>query len=340
MKLPHRLPTDHDHRARLAALVVAKLVAEITAGMKATPHGRRLWRHPPPKNPLWFSRPGGLSLEERKARGRILGPEVKIRNARGIDRYKKLLHMRFEEIGREVMRNITQTVHRSYAGRRKDNVSQSELASWMFDRQRWYGILGTDNKLMGADRLLEAAEEFYEDLGVIGAFDVMDPRVLRFLSENARRAGWAITDSTYRTIMQELGRGAAEGLSIPNLRNALMEALDFLTRDRAELIARTETMKASNQGLLEGMRQSGVVIAKEWLATEDDRVCEFCESLDGAIIGLEEDYFGEGDVVSVEGASMALDYEDISAPPLHPDCRCTLLAVVDESYMEATGTEG
>jgi hypothetical protein len=45
-------------------------------------------------------------------------------------------------------------------------------------------------------------------------------------------------------------------------------------------------------------------------------------------VGLDEVYFAKGDKLLVDGQEMDLSYEDTSGPPLHPNCRCRLKAVL------------
>lgn len=88
-------------------------------------------------------------------------------------------------------------------------------------------------------------------------------------------------------------------------------------KQRGQLIARTETMRAANDGQLTSWRtlvERGLLddnrYEREWLAIvpSDGRTCPICESLDGirAPIG--------GDYAPAEAKGGA---------PQHPDCRCT-----------------
>ena len=72
---------------------------------------------------------------------------------------------------------------------------------------------------------------------------------------------------------------------------------------RATLIARTETLRAHNEGRKVFYRQVGITKVR-WLIADDSRTCPICRALDGKVFGIDE----------VEG------------PPKHPGCRCTLFA--------------
>jgi SPP1 gp7 family putative phage head morphogenesis protein len=88
---------------------------------------------------------------------------------------------------------------------------------------------------------------------------------------------------------------------------------DRLLKQRAETIAHTESMRASNQGQIELWNQAiedGMLDGtegKRWVATPDKVVCDICADLDGETVGLDEE-FSTG--------------ED---PPQHPNCRCTVV---------------
>jgi len=78
------------------------------------------------------------------------------------------------------------------------------------------------------------------------------------------------------------------------------------------MIARTETIWAYNEAALnmfESAGVEGVALDVEW-STAGYGVCEKCQEL-------------EGQVYSIEEARKS------HHPPLHPNCRCALIPVVD-----------
>lgn len=97
---------------------------------------------------------------------------------------------------------------------------------------------------------------------------------------------------------------------------------DELIAYRAETIARTESMKAANQGQLDGWRQAeaeGVIpgeAKREWLITNDERLCPTCAPIPArGPVGLDEAF--------IDGHGTA-----IMNPPAHPSCRCTVSLVL------------
>ncbi len=137
------------------------------------------------------------------------------------------------------------------------------------------------------------------------------------VSYAARRSGELITaiDETTRTNVRELiGQGIEEGWTNAEFSAHLSDSFTF-DGARADMIARTETAFAENAGTLDGWKASGLVSEKKWLP--DAEACEICLEL-GALgpIPLDEDFDTEDD--SVDG------------PPAHPNCECTLIAVLAE----------
>ena len=56
--------------------------------------------------------------------------------------------------------------------------------------------------------------------------------------------------------------------------------------------------------------------------------CEFCSGMDGKIVELDDDYFDKGDEYKVGDNSLNLDYDDVGEPPLHSNCRCTIIPII------------
>jgi hypothetical protein len=93
------------------------------------------------------------------------------------------------------------------------------------------------------------------------------------------------------------------------------------------MIARTEISFAHNRGTLEGYKQAkenaDIHVMKEWMV-DPVEPCDIClDNRDDGPIDLDED-FSSGD----------------SEPPAHPNCECTLVAVVPEEDAPADDGEG
>lgn len=168
-------------------------------------------------------------------------------------------------------------------------------------------------------------------LGVGGTIDLTSRTAVEYL----RRYGGVLIKEIDETTLDQLRKTLAEGFDlgegVDKLKVRVRGIFKEATTRRAVMIARTESLKASNAATVEAYRQSGVVEAKEWLTERDDRTCPFCEELDGKVISLNDDYFKQGDTFTVSGQTMSFDFSDVGEPPAHSQCRCTTIPVLIKS---------
>jgi len=130
----------------------------------------------------------------------------------------------------------------------------------------------------------------YAELGVSGSFDVTNPEVIKWIKKRAGELIKSIGNTTLEKLKKTLAEGVANGEKIPSLASRVSEVYDGAKGYRSKLIARTETIKASNSGAYEAYKQSGVVEKKQWLATMDDRVRDEHAAMNGEIVGLNETF--------------------------------------------------
>ena len=123
-------------------------------------------------------------------------------------------------------------------------------------------------------------------------------------------AAYAITDSLRAGIQELTAQAIDEGWSADTLAEKVGELGNF-SDARAEMIARTEIIRANNQGHMVSFKEAGVE-RKAWSTAEDGDVCEICQgNEDQGPIPIDDD-FDSGD----------------DAAPAHPQCRCTIVAII------------
>lgn len=122
-------------------------------------------------------------------------------------------------------------------------------------------------------------------------------------------AKWQITESTRDMLRVDVTQALTEGWSNDILAAKLAQNYGF-SDARAMVIARTETIRASNAGALASYQAAGTE-EKQWTTAEDDKVSEDCaHNGDQGPIPI-YDAFDSGD----------------QAPPAHPNCRCVIVPV-------------
>jgi HK97 family phage portal protein len=172
----------------------------------------------------------------------------------------------------------------------------------------WVKVLVTQNKKSLTTATLYAGREALRNLDSDRQFTIENPRAVEWLRDNALTHARSVLDTIKEEVRNRIATGVSEGRSINEIAEHIGEFFDEQSQWRALRIARTEVISGYAEGSIEGYRQSGVVKGKRWLTANDDRVDDECaeNEADGAI-GLESN-FSTGH----------------SAPPVHPNCRCTL----------------
>jgi SPP1 gp7 family putative phage head morphogenesis protein len=137
-----------------------------------------------------------------------------------------------------------------------------------------------------------------------GVTDAMDQQLSRVLAQ-----GIADGDGPRLIARKMVGviTGRGEELGIKDSLGRWIPA-----KRRAEILARTEIIRAHHVATIQEYRNWGVVgvhVKAEWSTAGDSRVCEQCASLEGKIFTLDE----------IEPMI-----------PLHPNCRCISLPVLEK----------
>jgi len=182
------------------------------------------------------------------------------------------------------------------------------------------------------DLLVAQSAEAFAFVGQDRQFDPTDGAITRYFAVRAFRFANPVTRETNRQLRAALAEAINAGDSIPKIRKRVEQLFSDIEVYRSERIARSETIRASNYVTQEAWQESGVVTGKEWLTADDERTCPYCAPLDGKVVDLDADYFKRGTTLTgPDGRTLELNYEDVEHPPLHVNCRCTLVPVVVKS---------
>ncbi len=219
--------------------------------------------------------------------------------------------------------------------RRKDASTFIEFEKAMAEYMDMHGIEEWELLFLPlfAGLMADQAVLLAETLGVV-AWDIANPEVQAFISEYSFKFADKIGATTKEGLRGLVGQAQVEGWSINKLRDELGGIYRGWDKTRAEMIARTETIRSSNAGAVMSYRQAGIEY-KQWFTAQDGKVCGFCQEMHGKIVGVSENYWAMGDTMDVDvpdenPITMTFTYEDVGEPPLHPNCRCTILPVVEE----------
>lgn len=150
-----------------------------------------------------------------------------------------------------------------------------------------------------------------------------------FIQNNLQRMASTVNQETIDALSKTLAEGMQNGESLSKLAKRVNGVYEQAKGYRAERIARTETLKGSNQATLFAYKQAGFVTAMKWYAQPGH--CPICDSVDGKTVNLNESFFEVGQAVDYEQdgetKQYEVSYETVQTPPLHPNCRCTIVPV-------------
>jgi len=175
------------------------------------------------------------------------------------------------------------------------------------------------------DATTQAAEDAAADLpdGAVPAamLKVVNDKAVAYAQGHTGSLVKGIDEATRKYLAADVIQCLNEGLSTAELAELLVDGYAF-SDARAETIARTEANNALNQGTMTTWQESGVVSGKTWIV--GDGCCDDCADLDGETVDLDEDFPGDvGD-----------------APPGHPNCRCSMTAVLSDDSNSESNSEG
>ena len=174
------------------------------------------------------------------------------------------------------------------------------------------------------------AEQWFDDYMMQFAQEIMQTTegALNGLLQQGMREGWSIP-----TMSKHLDSVFSQWMTGDLTPAEFSWFEERMPRYRRDMIARSETIKASNRGSEHLFADWGVE-GKEWLTEKDARTCDWCLAMNEKVIGVNEAFFAKGSVFTVEGQdaegkpvpqTIRLNYESVTSPPLHPQCRCTIL---------------
>jgi len=145
--------------------------------------------------------------------------------------------------------------------------------------------------------------------------------------ENLQSVGADAAD----TVRETLTDGLAEGINPREMARRLTKEVRTIQHTQAEVLARTEVLHSYNTSALDRYERAGVdgvSVSGEFTTADDSRVCPLCDSIEGATYGIDEMREATFTFEPGENGPDHLEGEYPVRPPIHVQCRCTVLPVV------------
>lgn len=173
--------------------------------------------------------------------------------------------------------------------------------------------------------IIELMQAQSEDVAnfITGEKLVISPEMRKVVDTKILKIAGVYNADTIKALQSTLTDGQAAGESLAKLKGRVESVYVDAKGYRAERIARTESLRSSNETAEEVYKQNGFSTVK-WFANPG--ACSTCESLDGQTKSIGGNYANIGDVITGnDGSQMRIEYDDIGTPPLHPNCTCSLV---------------
>ena len=154
--------------------------------------------------------------------------------------------------------------------------------------------------------------------------------LLQIITENTEKMAKNFNDETLAKLNATLSEGVTNGESLSKLKKRVEAVYSKAKGYRSLRIARTETLKASNDATNQAYEQTGYVKEKKWYANPGH--CKQCEAFDGKSITLKSSFLAQGETYTYQDEdgnekTVENSYDSVDNPPLHPSCRCTIIPV-------------
>ncbi len=115
-------------------------------------------------------------------------------------------------------------------------------------------------------------------------------------------------------IIDAIVSGVQRGDSIPAIADAIRSDFANFTKMQTERIVRTEVLRTSQLASIDAWKQTGVVVGKQWLVSPG--ADEQCKVYDGKVVSLKGKFYDTSEFAN-------------GNPPIHPNCRCVLLPILE-----------
>lgn len=202
------------------------------------------------------------------------------------------------------------------------NASAKSYEEWLFnikeDSERLSELL--------LPIFVELAEAQIEDVAhfITGELITVTSELRTIMETDIKQISGVFNSDTLTQLQKTLAAGQADGESLVSLKKRVEKVYTDAKGYRAERIARTESLRMSNATAEQVYKANGYTQV-QWFINPG--ACEFCKTFAGRTKTIGTNYVSLGDVISAGDKQMKNDYRDISTPPLHPNCTCSLIPV-------------
>lgn len=234
----------------------------------------------------------------------------------------------FAEQEREILGRIKQKSLNGIHGH-SGIVEKDVDMNLVFDFDKWVAQFyktGYPLEAMSVGEGINNAKQYIKDnFGAESLLTLESDTVARFLQSKTMKFAKDVNQTTREAIRHAIDEALGEGETIDEIARRVKGVFEKASRFRAQMIARTETIGASNQGTLMAYKDAGIPLKKKWFAAMDERTRDSHKRAHKlAAVDLDKPFVFEGEKGTVRMNAPG----DPNGPPEEViQCRCTLIPV-------------
>lgn len=221
----------------------------------------------------------------------------------------------FRDVASRIIRREKADVLRQ-ADNLLNNRNLSAFREWLSDFYSKHREFVEKNMLPPLSSLAEAIESSVAE--ELDADTNSQEKIQRFLDDYNDTLARRYTATNAGNLLQVIEQAEEEG---EDEYEALEQEFERWEDFRAEDVARNETVKLTGAVTRVAMAAAGVT-KLAWRNTGHD-TCEFCQELDGKVVGIESPFLADGDSITSDDGKMKVTGPKFH-PPVHHGCVCTL----------------
>lgn len=334
------VPEDHTRKLEIAKngsiIGLTENEKRELVGYEQIPQGETVWR---PMNLVEYTTKGATR-------------KVMFKKAEAIDETAIVkAHKENEHIRKESYRSSHEALQKRY-----EEIAMSEMKSFLSDqnarvkenlapkkglKEIMFNKTEEDKQL--ENTLTPIVTQLYVETGALvinflgqqDDFTPLNTDVTDYITQQVKKLAGAFNEQTQDQLLATLTEGFTEGDSVA----AIAKRIDKVYQEagafgydgkngyRAERVARTEIIRSNNHAAQESYRQLGVT-RKEWFSNPG--ACPQCVAMDGRTVGITQNFLQKGEqYLDADGKEHTNSYENVAHAPLHSNCRCTIISVID-----------
>jgi len=277
--------------------------------------GGRAMPGPSVPSAILFEAPSAVMIEEPIIKERSL---VEQRAKQVESRYKLMKRYRkvFEEAAGRIVKRECQDIRaaaKKYLAKREAGMFGTWLETF------WAEQTETSERLMIP--VASAYAEMIADSAVdeVGGELDSSANVERFITAYVKEFAKRQSARDAIRLADTLCKAAEDG---GDALEAVMTEMDTWEAQHPAQIAADESVRAGNAVAKMIFGMAGVTMLR-WY-TYGSKPCPYCDSMNGAVVGIEQGFMKEGDELTPEGSEPMSIGQDIGHPPLHGGCECVI----------------